>query len=83
MPAIDIFAEFAEAGGLLAYGPNFSHILRRAGGQVARILRGARPADLPVERPAKFELVVNLKTARALNVTVPASVRALGDKLID
>jgi putative tryptophan/tyrosine transport system substrate-binding protein len=65
------FREFAEAGGLMAYGQNLSDLFRRCGRQVGRILQGAKPADLAVERPMKFELVINLKTAKALGLTIP------------
>lgn len=64
LPTVSLFTVFPEVGGLLGYGPNFPDIMRRAAGYVVRILRGAKPDDLPVQRPAKFELVVNLKTAK-------------------
>ena len=70
LPAMYSRREFAEAGGLLAYGPNFSDAYRRAAAYVDKILKGARPADLPVEQPTKFELVVNLRTAKALGLTI-------------
>ncbi len=74
LPAIMLFPEFADAGGLMAYGPNIYDLQRRAGALVGKVLQGAKPADLPVERPTRFELVVNLKTPKALGLTIPPSV---------
>ena len=73
---------FAEAGGLLAYGPDFWDLFRRGGGYVARVLKGARPADLPVQRPEKFDLVINLKTARALKLALPQALVGRADRVI-
>jgi putative ABC transport system substrate-binding protein len=83
LPTIGLFTAFPEAGGLLSYGPSFPEIMRRAAGQVARVLRGAHPAELPVQRPTKFELVANLKTARTLGITLPPSVLLQADRVIE
>ena len=82
LPAIFWRRPFAEAGGLLSYGPKFADLARRAAYYVNRILQGAHPADLPVERPTRFEFVINLKTAQALGLTIPPNVLSLADEVL-
>jgi ABC-type uncharacterized transport system substrate-binding protein len=74
---------FAEAGVLVSYGPNFADITRRAVTYVDQILKGARPGDLPIAQPTKLELVINLKTAKALGVTIPQSLLQRADQIIE
>jgi putative tryptophan/tyrosine transport system substrate-binding protein len=83
LPAMCDVREYADVGGLAAYGPVFSELFRRAAVYVDKILKGARPGDLPVEQPTKFELVINLKTAKALNVTIPPSLLVRADQVIE
>jgi ABC-type uncharacterized transport system substrate-binding protein len=83
VPAIYEFGEFAAAGGLIAYGPSLTAQFRRVGVYVGRVLAGAKPADLPVEQPTRFELVINLKTAKALDLTVPQAMLARADEVIE
>jgi putative ABC transport system substrate-binding protein len=83
LPAISMFPEFALTGGLLAYGPNTIDLFRQAGTMVGKVLAGTAPADLPVERPARFQLVINLKTARALGLTIPTGLLIRADEVIE
>ena len=83
LPSIYGVAEYAEAGGLMAYGASYIDLVRHSATYVDKILKGAKPADLPVEQPTKFELVINLRTAKAIGLTIPPSVLQRADQLID
>ena len=83
VPAVYMISEFARDGGLLSYGVDIVDIWRRAATYVDRILRGAKPGDLPVQFPTKFEMAVNLKTAKALGLAVPPSILLRADEMID
>lgn len=83
LPAVHGIREFAEAGGLIAYGASLSDLSRRAATYVDRILKGAKPADLPVQQPTKFEFVVNLSAAKALNLTIQPTLLARADEVIE
>jgi putative ABC transport system substrate-binding protein len=83
LPTVHSERVFVEAGGLLSYGPNYADLFRRSGDYVDKILRGTKPADLPVEQPTKFDLVINLTTAQALGLTVPPSLLARADEVVE
>lgn len=83
LPSVSANGTYADVGGLIAYGPSFPEMGRSSGGYVAKILKGAKPAELPVERPTKFELVINMKTARLLGVSIPHSLLLRADRIIE
>ncbi len=82
LPAAYTRPEFAEAGGLMYYGANYNDLFRRAATYVDKILKGAKPADLPVEQPTKFEFIINLKAAKQIGLTVPPKILARADRVI-
>ena len=83
LPSMHGVHEYVEAGGLMSYGPDFAEMFRRAGDFVDKILRGTRPADIPVEQPTKFLFVINLHTAKALGIAIPASMQLMADEIIE
>jgi putative ABC transport system substrate-binding protein len=83
VPTVYYLSDFARDGGLLSYGPDYLDTFRRAATYVNRILRGAKPAELPVQLPTKFEMAVNLRTAKALGLTVPQSILLRADEVIE
>jgi putative ABC transport system substrate-binding protein len=83
LPSMHLFRHFAESGGLAAYGPDLFDVIRRAASYVDRILKGEKPRDLPVQLPTRFELVLNLKTAKAIGLDIPPNVLALPDAVIE
>jgi len=83
LPTMYTLREFVEASGLISYGPNWSDLWRRAADYVDKILRGAKPTDLPVEQPTRFDLIINLTTAKALGLEIPPTVLARADEVIE
>jgi putative ABC transport system substrate-binding protein len=83
LPSIHGVAEYVEAGGLLSYGPSYSGLFRRAAVYLDKILKGAKPAELPIEQPTQISMLINLKTARALGVTIPPSLLMRAERVIE
>ena len=83
LPLISLFAEFPKLGGLISYGPNIGEMFQRCGGYIGKILHNVKPSDLPIQRPEKFDLVINLKTATALGVDMPTQLQQLADEVIE
>jgi putative tryptophan/tyrosine transport system substrate-binding protein len=83
LPTMHGFREYVEVGGLMSYGANFPDLWRRAGDYVDKILRGAKPANLPVEQPTKFDLIINVITAKTLGLTIPPGLLARADEVIE
>src|SRR5262249_35828343 len=83
LPSIYLYRAHVDAGGLISYGPDLRDMFRRCGGYVGRILGGTKPADLPIERPARFDLVVNVKTAKALGITIPETILVRADTVLE